>query len=71
MVINITKKPKISLSKIVLEKSGDSTKINLSKSSDEIIINLNWSKNKSDNRFYLNYLTLFEMLTWIWGATIS
>ncbi|WP_323842867.1 hypothetical protein [Moraxella sp. Pampa] len=53
MVINITKKPKISLSKIVLEKSGDSTKINLSKSSDEIIINLNWSKNKSDNRFLL------------------
>lgn len=45
MVIDVTKRPKISLSKVVLEKSGDSTKINLGKNDEQIVINLNWSQN--------------------------
>lgn len=47
MAIDLTKKSKISLSKVVLEKVGDSTKVNLSKSDEHIIINLNWTQNKS------------------------
>lgn len=52
MAIDVTKKPKISLSKVILEKSGDSTKIDLSKSNDQnIIINLNWTQNKNSGLF--------------------
>lgn len=51
MAIDVTKKPKISLSKIVLEKSGDSHRVNLSKNDDQITINLNWTKKKNSGIF--------------------
>lgn len=48
MAIDITKRPKVSLSKVVLEKTGDSYRVDLSKSSDQnIIINLNWTQQKN------------------------
>lgn len=46
MAIDITKKSRVSLSKVVLAKTGDSTKVNLSKSNDNIVINLDWTQNK-------------------------
>ncbi|MFA9486313.1 hypothetical protein LU276_02305 [Moraxella haemolytica] len=50
MAIDVTKKPKISLSKIVLEKSGDAARVDLSKNNDSaIVINLNWSQSKKPN----------------------
>ena len=41
MAIDVTKKPKISLSKVVLEKTGETHKVDLSKSNEQITINLN------------------------------
>ena len=51
MAIDVTKKPKISLSKVVLEKTGDTHKVDLSKSNEQITINLNWTKNKNSGLF--------------------
>lgn len=52
MAIDVTKKPKISLSKLIIEKSGDSTRIDLSKSNDQnIVINLNWTQKKNAGLF--------------------
>lgn len=47
MAIDVTKRPKVSLSKVILEKTGDSHRIDLSKTPDQnIIINLNWTQQK-------------------------
>lgn len=51
MAIDVTKKPKISLSKVVLEKSGDSHRVDLSKSNEQITINLNWTQKKNAGLF--------------------
>ncbi|MBF0752303.1 MULTISPECIES: stress protein [unclassified Pasteurella] len=51
MAIDVTKKPKISLSKVVLEKSGDSHRVNLSKNNEQITINLNWTQKKNAGLF--------------------
>ena len=51
MAIDVTKKPKISLSKVVLEKTGDTHKVDLSKSNEQITINLNWTKTKNSGLF--------------------
>lgn len=57
MAIDVTKKPKVSLSKIVLEKTGDTTKVNLAKSGDNnIVINLNWTQNKGGSTGLLSSL---------------
>ena len=47
MAIDVTKRPKVSLTKVVLEKTGDSHRIDLSKAPDQnIVINLNWTQQK-------------------------
>lgn len=51
MAIDVTKRSKISLSKIVLEKSGDSHKVDLSKSTEQITINLSWTQSKNSGLF--------------------
>ena len=52
MAIDVTKRPKISLSKVVLEKTGDTHKIDLSKADDQnIVINLNWTQQKNKGMF--------------------
>lgn len=62
MAIDVTKKPKISLSRVVLEKSGDSTSIDLSKSNNQnIVINLNWTQKKIVG-YLPTYLTKAKIL---------
>jgi tellurite resistance protein TerA len=61
-VITETPKPTISLSKITLEKKGESTKIDLSKkasgASSEIHINLNWNQVAKKSGFFRKAETL-------------